>query len=198
MIKKIIKYIFLISMISSLLVIIIVPLIDNNDKKNIKLYDDISLYVDSEYNQLSDNYIYKITSDNCANYLPGYNEFEFKDNINGFYVFDGSKTVLRTSISFVLELQFKKTSEYERFISYEYSRCEYDFDKIISYNGYECHITKSKDLTYFYYEKDIPYQFGMLCKNIEMQKVRYVYFRECESSVDERFNVVFQNTNCDW
>lgn len=198
MIKKIIKYILLISITSCLLVMIFVPLVDNFDNKKIKLYDDLSLYVDSKYNQLNDSDIYKITADDCTNYLPKYNEFEFKDNVDGFYVFDGSKTVLRTSISFVLELQFQDISEYERFSSCEYFRCEYDFDKIINHNGYECRITKNKDLTYFYYEEDIPYQFGMLCENIEMLKIRYVYFRECESFVDEQFNVVFQNTNCDW
>ena len=40
MIKKIIKYIFLLSMISSLLVIIIVPLIDGIDKKWIEPFND--------------------------------------------------------------------------------------------------------------------------------------------------------------
>ena len=180
------------------LVVLIFMFLLSSCKTEILRSDNLDLYINDNFESISNYDIYKRTSNNCKSYFPKYENFEYKEFVYGFYVFDGSKTVLRTSISFVLELQFQKTSEYERFISYEYSRCEYDFDKIISYNGYECHITKSKDLTYFYYEKDIPYQFGMLCKNIEKQKVRYVYFRECESSVDERFNVVFQNTNCDW
>ena len=47
---------------------ILILFINNSDNKNIKTYNDVSLYIDSEYNQLSDDRSYKATADICANY----------------------------------------------------------------------------------------------------------------------------------
>ncbi len=198
---KVIRYTFAVILASLLsLSILFMLLADEYDNIVIKRYDDINLYINGNYNELYDHSYFKSASMGCAEYLPKYDEFEYKENIKGFYVFDGSITVIRTSLSFVLELQFQNVEEYEQFILYEYNRCEYDFDYEfdIRYHGYECYITKSDKITSYYYEQNIPFQFGMLCQNYEKLNIRYVYFRECESSVDKEFSVVFRNTNCEW
>jgi len=167
------------------------------DTKIIK-YSDINLYIEKNYCELSDNDIYKITSKNCDNFLPKYDDFEYKEFVNGFYVFDGSATYTHASISFVLELQFDNIKTYEKFLTYENNRCEYTNEFNIKKNGYLCYVTTNDTLTYYHYETNIPFQFGMLCENQEVLSIRYVYFRECESSVDKKFDVVFKNTNCNW
>lgn len=197
MVNKTIKIVIILA-IPCLLIFVVIPLMDTYGQSKIARYADLSLYIEDNYKTLSTNNLYGITSDNCKSYLPSYETFPYKENLNEFYVFNGTKSFLQKSISFVLELQFQNIAEYEEFLTYEYSRCDYDFDTTISHNDYECFITNNSELTYFYFEEDIPYQFGMLCRNEEELKIRYVYFRECELSIDDQFNIVFQNTNCEW
>lgn len=195
---KTIRNIAITTIIIFFTVLVLVPVLNGCDSSQILRFDDVDLYINDEYTVLNNNDVYKRASENCSSYFPRYEDFGYKKNIVGFYIFDGTKTLTHTSISFVLELQFQNTGEFEQFISYEYSRCEYYFDIKIKHNEYECYITESRNLTYYYFEQDIPYQFGMLCENHEKLKIRYVYFRECESTVDEQFEIVFQNTNCNW
>lgn len=179
--------------------ILSIPLLKSYDDSLILKYDDINLYINNDYVFLNDSNIYKNTSANCMKYLPKYNEFEYKDNIKGFYIFDGKKTLLSTSISFVLELEFINSYKYEEFISYENSRFEYNYDMNIKKNDYECYLVKNQYLTFYSYKNSLPYQFGMLCLNYKKQNARYIYFIECEEPcVDKEFNIVFKNTNCDW
>lgn len=192
------KIIILISIVSFLIVLITISLIGIADSKKILKYDDLNLYKSNNYELLNNNDIYKRTSNNCKLFIPEYNDFEYSQFANGFYIFDGTNTLTYTSVSFVLELQFNTTQEYEQFILYEHDRCEYTNKYNIIYHGYECFVTVDENYTYFYYEKDIPYQFGLLCENKNNLMIRYVYFRECESSLEEQFDVVFKNTNCDW
>ena len=169
-----------------------------DNKNNVIRYDDINLYLDNSYIELLEDDIYKRTSNNCANYLPKYESFQFNEFVKAFYVFDGRKTLSHTSISFVLELQFDSLEVYEQFLSYEHKRCEYTNKFDISFNGYICSISTNENITHYYYGEEIPFQFGMLCKNEDKLSIRYIYFRECKGVVDKQFKIVFENTNCNW
>lgn len=162
-------------------------------------YDDINLYITEEYLNLDDDSVYKGTSEDCQSFLPEYNGFEFTENVNGFYIFDGRATFTRTTLSFVLELKFDTIEEYEQFVLYEHQRCNYTDKYNVSYNGYDCCVTTDEELTSFWYKEELPFKFGMICQNKDELCARYVYVRVCElSSVDEEFLEVFECTNCDW
>ena len=64
-------------------------LIGIDSKKNVIRTSDKSLYEMNEYY-----------------FLPNYNEFEYKENVTGFYTYDSSNTLFGGSVSYVLELQF--------------------------------------------------------------------------------------------
>ena len=160
---------------------IIVPLIDGIDKKNVIRTSDKSLYEMNEYY-----------------FLPNYNEFEYKENVIGFYTYDSSNTLFGGSVSYVLELQFATKKVYNEFVEYEYTRYEYDSNSIILKNDYECYLCLNENITQYYYGEYMPYALGMLCLNEKDIKIRYVYYVNIEHSIDNKFNDVFQNTNCDW
>ena len=169
------------------------------EESQISKYDNINLYINNSYDTLSEYDLYQRTSANCKKFIPAYKDFEYKQHITGFYVFDGTKTYTRTAISFVLELQFDDIKSYEQFLSYEYDRQKYTNNYEITYIDWTCLAVSDENLTYYAYQKSIPYQFGLLCKNEKKLKIRYVYFRECElSSVDNKFRQVFKDTNCTW
>ena len=166
--------------------------------ETVKRYADINLYINNSYGELSDHEIYKATSERCMSFIPSYDNFEYREFVKGFYVFDGKESFSNTSISFVLELQFDNIEEYEQFVIYEHNRYEYTDEFNIRYNGYNCYIVQDATLTHTYSNEKIPNSFGMFCVNQETLIARYIYFRECEFSVDPKFNIVFQNTNCAW
>lgn len=191
------KFIILIT-VALLFTLVLIPLMDAFDLQKITKHDDITLYINNDYDLLNDNEIYKKTSNNCKDFLPKYNDFIYRQFVKEFYIFDGSNTMSYTSISFVLELQFDNIQEYKQFLLYENERMEYTDKFEITYKEYNCFLTTDTNLTYYYYEENIPFQFGMLCQNEKNLLIRYIYFRECESSVDKNFNIVFKNTNCNW
>lgn len=156
-------------------------LIDIDSKKNVIRTSDKSLYEMNEYY-----------------FLPSYNEFEYKENITGFYTYDSSNTLFGGSVSYVLELQFATKKVYNEFLEYEYTRYEYDSNSIILKNDYECYLCLNEDITQYYYGEYMPYALGMLCLNEKDIKIRYVYYVNIEHSIDNKFNDVFQNTNCTW
>ena len=84
------------------------------------------------------------------------------------------------------------------FLEYEYTRYEYDSNSIILKNDYECYLCLNEDITQYYYGEHMPYALGMLCLNEKDIKIRYVYYVNIEHSIDNKFNDVFQNTNCTW
>ena len=180
------------------LVVLIFMFLLSSCKTEILRSDNLDLYINDNFESISNYDIYKRTSNNCKSYFPKYENFEYKEFVYGFYVFDGSSTLLQTSISFVLELRFLDAIAYENFYDYEINRVDYNDDFIVEYKDYSCLITDEDNFTFCYYDQHIPFQFGMLCMNKNKLSARYVYFRECESQVDKHFNIVFENTNCDW
>lgn len=170
---------------------------------SIERYDDINLFIDDSYLKLNDykdynDTVYKGASKKSKYFFPDYSEFANIEIINGFYIFDGSKTIHRCSLSFVLDLKFDNLQDYENYLANELTRCNYTSQFNISYNNYECLITTDETYTYYHVNKKVPYEFGMLCYDKENFIIRYVYFRECGYEVDEKFDIVFKNTNCDW
>ena len=164
----------------------------------IKRYDDINLYKNDNYLTLSTSNAYSFSSKNCYKYFPKYDDFIKKDNINKFYVFDGSETLGRTAVSFVLEIKFINLFDYNEYVSYVLNRCAYTDKFNINYKNYECLVTTNKEFTKFYYKDVRPYAFGMFCMNEDKLIIRYIYYRDIEIAIDEKFKNVFKNTNCEW
>ena len=171
--------------------------LENYDSNNIKAYSDIELYKSDSYDDLSSKAVYQFTAERCKLYLPQ-SDFEYKNYIDGFYIFDGSGTNFRTSISFVLQLKLNDLTTYNQFLQYEYKRIDYAEGYIVHKNDYDCRITIDEKITAYKYAKDTPYMFGLLCENSKDLIVRYVFFRECEIDVDNSLSIVFENTNCEW
>ena len=161
-------------------------------------YSDINLYINNNYDTVIDDEQYRYTSNSARMFFPSYEDFEYKDCLKGFHIFDGTKTVYGC-YSFVLELQFDDVEEYEQFVIYEHNRCAYTDKFNISHNGYECYITLDEEITSYCYGREYPFRFGMLCENQEILTVRYVFYRKWEGSCGfNNFNEVFKNTNCAW
>ena len=163
----------------------------------VKKYDDVSLYYNNSYDTLNNTTTYNFTTRRCKEFLPDHT-FEYGEYVKGFYVFDGSGTYYDTSISFVLELQFEDVQTYQEYLVYENSRHAYTSEFNIFRNGYTCLLSTDSTLTYFYRDKTVPDIFAMFCTNEEQMVVRYVYFNEFENEMDEMFNKLFLNTNCEW
>ena len=149
------------------------------DEKNIIKSDDILLYQTNEYP-----------------YLPNYDEFEYKEYINGFYLYDSSKALSGQAVTYVLELKFNTLDEYNNFLEYEYNRFEYKMDSKIKRNNYECYICPSFEM--YYYKGEMPYALGMLCLNKTDLVVRYLYYKDIQIAIDINYNSVFNKTNCEW
>lgn len=180
------------------LIVVAISLTGCNEEEKIIRYSDINLYINNNYDKLIDHYGFDFFCNRAKQYLPEHDEFEYKQFIKGFYLFDGAYTFGHTQISVVLELQFNNSQEYEKFIAYEHDRCEYTNKFNISRNDYICYIAVDEDYTKYRYQAERPYMLGMLCENKNNLTVRYVYFEERELDVDEQFNRVFTGTNCEW
>ena len=81
----------------------------NHENSYLITYNDINLYAEDAYFNLSTYEDYLFVSKKCSEYLPKSEGFKYWDNIKGFYIHDGAKTLTLTAISFVLELQFENT-----------------------------------------------------------------------------------------
>ena len=129
-----IKLIILLIFSGFIVTLIVGFLIDIDSQKNVIKTSDKSLYEMNEYH-----------------FIPNYNEFEYKENIIGFYTYDSSNTLSGGSVSYVLELQFTTKEVYNEFLEYEYIRYEYDSNSIILKNDYECYLCLNEDITQYYY-----------------------------------------------
>lgn len=184
--------------IVSLLVTLIICYIIYGEINFIKRYEGIDLYENNTYLSLSDSTEYLYASQYCSQYFPQYDVINEKDIINGVYIFDGSKTLGRTSISFVLEIKFENTNDYNEYVCYELDRCSYTDSFDVNYEKYECLVTTNNEFTKYYSKDDRPYCFGMFCMNKDELIIRYVYFENVGVAVDEKFLSVQKNTNCEW
>ena len=152
------------------------------DSQNIIKTDDISFYDEKE----------------CS-YFPSLDDFEYKENVVGFYTYDSSYSVAGSgAISYVSELQFATKETYDGFLEYERKRYEYDVNPTVLKNDYECYLCLDEETTRYYYGKDMPYALAMLCLNEKDLKVRCLYYVNIQYSIDKHYNDVFRNTNCDW
>ena len=113
----------------------------NYDIKKIKLYNELELYRGDNYLYLNDDKEYCFAANKANLYFPDYSNFPFEDNVDKFYIFDGSKTLGRTSISFVLEIKFENTNDYNEYICYELDRCSYTDSFDVNYEKYEFLVT---------------------------------------------------------
>ena len=104
------------------------------EESQISKYDNINLYINNSYDTLSEYDLYQRTSANCKKFIPAYKDFEYKQHITGFYVFDG--TGFRQSFGTVWTA-FRLAP---LGLSDPFARCD-------SCNVYPCpHIEKSKSL----------------------------------------------------
>ena len=156
-------------------------LLDVDYKNNLITENDISIYRTEEYG-----------------YLPKYDEFDYKDYITDFYLYDSTKTLQAQIVSYVLELSFESYNQYSKFIEYETNRYIYGEDYSILKNNYECYLCTDEAITLYYYDEDMPFTLGMLCLNETDLKVRYIYYINIEWAVDKKYEDVFKYTNCDW
>ena len=101
---KKIKLIVLLICSGFIVTLIVGVLIDIDYSKNVIKTSDKSLYEMNEYY-----------------FLPNYNEFEYKENVTGFYTYDSSNTLIGGSVSYVLELQFATKKVYNEFLEYPLS-----------------------------------------------------------------------------
>ncbi len=162
--------------------------------RNLISYNDLTIYKNNDYEDLNPK-----IRDVAEIYLPKYDSFEFKDYVNQFYVFDGSKTLFAPGISIVLELKFNDNEKYEAFWEYEKSRINYTDQYEISKNEYRCYLADEEDLLFVAKNAERPYKFCILCENEKEKTVRYVIFYALEIiEVDEKFDDVFKFSNCDW
>ena len=161
-------------------------------------YNDINLYAEDAYFNLSTDEDYLFVSKKCSEYLPKSEGFKYWDNIKGFYIHDGAKTLTLTAISFVLELQFENTKEYEDFLKEEHDRWSYTDKFNIQKNAYHCFITESQDITYDTNDNGLPLTFGMVCENKQDLVVRLIYYSDMEGLLKEDFEYFFKTTNCEW
>ena len=160
-------------------------------------YSDVNLYISNDYDKLIEHSLYKDASSRCKLYLPNYNNLQFSEHLKGFYILDGSESMLSYAFSFVLELQFTTEQEYEHF--FEFDRCNYTDEFNVKYNDYICYVTTDENVTLYDKFSKYPYAFGMICTNISTLTVRYVYFSDSDFfPIDEKFERVFENTNCEW
>ena len=165
----------------------------------IEKYSDVNLYVSNDYDKLIEHSSYENASSRCKLYLPNYNNLQFSEHLKGFYILDGSASLLSYAFSFVLELQFTTEQEYEQFLEYEFDRCNYTDEFNVKYNDYICYVTTDENITLYDKFSKYPYAFGMICANISTLTVRYVYFSDSDFfPIDEKFERVFENTNCEW
>ena len=90
-----------------------------NDKNRIETYEDLSLYTENRYHNLYDRPIYVHVAKCSEIFFPKYEEFEYKDYLSNFYIFNGSKTLIYDDLSFVLELDLKSYNVYNIFLEDE-------------------------------------------------------------------------------
>lgn len=189
----IILFAFCISVLISMLIIIF---IGNHDNKHVQLYNDAELYKNNKYENLNNDNKYVSTVNKAKLYFPKYENFPYADNILNFYIYDGSQTISKTSISFVLELKFDNFKSFNEFLKYENNRLKYN--TLLVKNNFLIKLCIEDKITFYRYQKEVPYSFGLLCENAENLIVRYVYFSEREIEIDEDYEIVFLNTNCEW
>lgn len=166
------------------------------DAQSTHLYDDLNLYMNDEYKNFGSG-DYKKACRLGSKYIIKYDDFEYNEYVKEFYILDRTDNLFDGPVSFVLELQFEYIDVYNEFLEYEYQRFNYDFEFEIIKNDYKCFLVNDEEITHYYYGKDTPNRFGMLCENIEEKIVRYFFYSDYDE-VDESFNYAFENTNCEW
>ena len=171
--------------------------IDDYEESKLLESEDVKLYFNDNYQHFSDSGNYRSAAEKCMDYLPDYEDFDYKDNIKAFYIQDASRNFV-IWISFVLELQFDSMEQYREYIAYEHNRCSYTNKFNVQKEGYQCFVVENEDLTLYRYKHELPFMFGMLCENEEQLTVRLVYFYDLEGILEENFEYVFENTNCKW
>lgn len=198
--KNIVIMIFVVSLTCGSIILFYSSLISYfaNDKNRIETYEDLSLYTENKYHNLYDYSIYVGVAKCSEIFFPKYEEFEYKDYLSNFYIFNGYKTLINDDLSFVLELDLKSYNVYNSFLEDELNRIEYTDEFNISYNEYETYVTSSSELTFFKYGKTAPYQLGLIAYNENTFKVRYIYFWTSFTSLEGNFTRIFKSTNCDW
>lgn len=175
----------------------LIKAIEDYEESKLLESEDVKLYFNDNYQHFSDSDNYRWAAEKCMDYLPDYEDFDYKDNIKAFYIQDGSRTFV-IWISFVLKLQFDSMEQYREYIAYEHNRCAYTNKFNVQKNGYQCFVVENEDLTLYRYKDELPFLFGMLCENEEHLTVRLVYFYDLEGILEENFEYVFRKTNCKW
>ena len=168
-----------------------------------KKYHDIDIYIHQTYHDIDalGEYVYR--SGSGADYfLPKYEEIEYNYSDIDFYIFDGTATLTRTAVTFVLDSKFDDEAEYETAKQNELSTREF--------------MTEYKDKKWFDRRPVFEFTLGdflcktvngngyprrvrLICMNDSSFILRYLIFEEWEAP--ERIqspDYIKSCSNCPW
>ena len=165
-------------------------------------YHDIEIYIQQKYRD-KEAFSEKVYHSGAgADYfLPKYEEIEYNYSDIDFYIFDGTATLIRTAVTFVLDLKFSDKNEYEaakqnelltRSFRTEYKEKKWYEKPVFEFDikNYHC---KTVD------GKGFPCYFGLICLNDTDYVLRYLFFEEWESpEYVKDADYILSCTNCPW
>ncbi len=167
-----------------------------------RTYNDVNIYIEQKfYNEEEFGEKVYHTGISAMNFIPEYEEIEYDYSYIKFYIFDGTATMTKTAVSFVLDLYFSdknvyqsaKTNELEQHIfmtDYSgkkwYENPEFEF----SIGDFFCKIV---------YNDNYPRRYGLICSNDNNFILRYLFFEEWEGpEYVQSKDYIKKCTNCPW
>lgn len=130
-------------------------------------------------------------------FLPDSDDYRYREEISDFYIFDGSKTLTTTGVTFVLDVSFADRETYSA-CKQEESLRNY-VDEAQSYEkkeSFECRIVDDDNIQYAKGES-VPWCCGMICTNDDEMIVRYLYFSETDG-YHTNLAYMLNCTSCPW
>lgn len=175
---------------------------DGCSSNDIRKYHDIEIYIQQKYHD-KDAFGEKVYHSGVgADYfLPKYEEIEYNYSDIDFYIFDGTATLSKTAVTFVLDLKFNDKTEYESAKQNELAT--HDF--MTEYEGkkwYEKPVFEFNIGDYLCKTVDgngYPSRVRLICLNDYNYVLRYLIFEEWESpEYVKDADYILSCTNCPW
>ena len=167
-----------------------------------KAYNDESIYTEQKF-YCVDEFGQKVyhTGISAMYFIPEYEKLEYEYDYLEFYIFDGTATMVKTAITFVLDLYFNDQDAYKSAKDNELETrtfmTEYPAKKW--YENPEFEFSIGDFFCKTVYDDNYPRRFGLICYNDDNFVLRYLYFEEWEApEYVQNKDYIAKCTNCPW
>lgn len=167
-----------------------------------KTYNDTDIYMELKfYNEEDFGQKVYHTGISAMNFIPEYEDLKYDYSSIDFYIFDGTTTMDKTAVSFVLDLHFNDQNAYQSAKNNELESQIFmmDYPDKKWYEDPEFEFSISDFFCKTVYNDNYPRRFGLICYNDNNFILRYLFFEEWEASeyVQDK-DYIAKCTNCPW